>query len=1012
MVSSESVTRGSGSRHGWMFASFLFAFVLGITLDAIAEAPKQAKEAQPAQRYWQSQWEFEDVDVGKLASRLKSIGIDLGLELQGDVTVKFDVGIPLTALTDGAAYRFDGKLSSPKLTVNRLELERLQTEVTYRNGLATLTELKCSVADAMRSTPQKSEGKLSGSGTLQLVPQGDATASLDVQSVGIAPLSNLIADYFATTQSLLPKSGQVSGNVQLQTPIKSIQDVSTYTLDGTLTGVNLAIGELPPANVSIDTVMIRRGVLDVSGVDVRAQSNRGRRTDMRFVGKVNIPLTNRGPFKFEIAADDLPMTELTSMLMQQFEFADTAMIRGKLDFQMRGQGELVGNLDESRWNIGGAIASPSIRIAGVDLGSIEHDLIFTPKKFALQPRRQNSTLPDRFQLQTLKAEYRLNETSFNLTSIAAEIFGGTVSGSASLPRDDQSNLETSLSWSGIRPQWQLKMGGAIRPTVQATLAGNVQWQVPAGKFSEPVAHLGTATMTASDLSIGEQPVGQLNVNVAANSGDIYLKVAGELFGGTVKAATNANLAEGDGWSDLGQRLQSPQLQFDAVSLSEVLDVRVGLLPGSSKLNLTGQATGQISIETETPDRLDHRIPPASVTLELLNVNHQSRLLSRRIKLNGRLEQNTFRVQSLVGDYAGGTVRSNGRIYLLDSQKKFHPRVDLRLSASRVKLDQGLWFFGEPATQLQGLASITATIGGYTESVRGRGSVSGRELAAYGIPIGTAHSALVANANLNSLKWGLTFPSIRSSAGGGQIEGELMVSSARNSGFDLSSRWKTRRVDFFRLTNQIGRSSSLARGEISGEMSLRGKSIRKVEDLSGRFDFQLGRTRGSAFPGLIAASQFLGPVSIANQSFDVGQAKGVIGKGSVVIDEFWIGADNALVQADGKVNLRSGRMNLNVLIATGDFRDIAANFTQLAQRYALRSLLPTSAIISVTELLRDRTVVLAVLGTAANPIVRLRPIETFREEAARFLLREGQRLIVAGIFAEAADELDGGIGVGF
>ena len=103
------------------------------------------------------------------------------------------------------------------------------------------------------------------------------------------------------------------------------------------------------------------------------------------------------------------------------------------------------------------------------------------------------------------------------------------------------------------------------------------------------------------------------------------------------------------------------------------------------------------------------------------------------------------------------------------------------------------------------------------------------------------------------------------------------------------------------------------------------------------------------------------------------------------------------------------MNLNVLVATGDYRDIAANFTQLAQRYALRSLLPASAILSVTELLRDRTVVLTVLGTLQNPIVRLRPIETFREEAARFLLREGQRLIIAGIFAEAAGELDGGLG---
>ncbi|MDA8745377.1 AsmA-like C-terminal region-containing protein, partial [Rubripirellula amarantea] len=345
--------------------------------------------------------------------------------------------------------------------------------------------------------------------------------------------------------------------------------------------------------------------------------------------------------------------------------------------------------------------------------------------------------------------------------------------------------------------------------------------------------------------------------------------------------------------------------------------------------------------------------------------------------------------------------------LVDSSQKIHPRSDLWISANRIVLDRGLWFLGDVAEDYRGRGSLTATVNGYQESVRVRGSANGTDLSLFGLPLGKAHSGIAADANLTQMSWTLRFPSVRSTQGGGQVQGELALSSTRRGGrgVDLESRWRTRRVDFSKLTKQLGRSSSIAQGELTGDLTLNGKSIQSLDDLRGRFGFQLGQTRGASIPGLVGVSQFLGPISLVNQTFDVGEVNGVIGGGAITIDEFWIGSDTALVQADGKVFIRSGRMDLNALIATGDYRDIAADFSQLARRYALRSLLPTSAILDITELLRDRTLVVRVIGTVQDPIVRVQPIDTFREEAARFLLREGQRLIVAGVTAGAASELD-------
>jgi len=144
---------------------------------------------------------------------------------------------------------------------------------------------------------------------------------------------------------------------------------------------------------------------------------------------------------------------------------------------------------------------------------------------------------------------------------------------------------------------------------------------------------------------------------------------------------------------------------------------------------------------------------------------------------------------------------------------------------------------------------------------------------------------------------------------------------------------------------------------------------------------------------------------ATERFDVGEAKGVVGNGAIRFEELWVGSDNALVRAEGRVFLRNGGLDMTALIATGDFADLSTSFAEVARRYAMQAVLPISVILTVSDLIRDRALVVRVLGTTSNPIVRPKPVETFQEEAVRFLLREGQRLIVGRATAGTFDELD-------
>ncbi|MEO9592323.1 AsmA family protein, partial [Rhodopirellula bahusiensis] len=989
-----------------VFSSLAFAAQLSAQQPAAVQPPARQENAAPAERYWESQWAFREIDVAKLAERLKSIGIDLGIPLEGNVTVKFEVGVPWTSLTDGAAYRFDGTLTSSRLVVDRFEFLDLRTTVRYRDGVATLSSLTGSAVESGEASNDPAKGNFTGSGSLELVPQGDASANLNVDNISLDPITKLIASLFPSYEPMLPKDGELSGDVQFRAPIKRIDDIASYDLEGTIQADALELGGLPPADLKVGKVFIRDGRLRADKIDLQTTPT-SNPSAIRMIGQADLPLTGNVSFSFEVAADDLPIGQVSEWIAASESSEQEGLVQGKLDFRIQGTGELNDRAEQLQWNIAGSLASPSIQIAGVDLGSFEHDVRFTPTNFALTPRRQGSELPARFKIQRVESEYQLTETAFDLTSLAATLFGGQVTGQATVPRRDQEDLVVDLNFRDIRPELRLPVSSSIELKIASTLSGELEWKVPLNRLSDPVAHRGAAKLIASSIMLGDASIGDLNANVSTNQGEFQFDLNGDLFGGTVQGNSTAQLIASDQWNDLPARLQASQLKFDGVSLDALVD-----LLALRNMGLTGKATGNVSVNFASPSGLGRVIPgtvipDTTIDLELSQLKYRAQPLSRKLRLAGRIENDVLRIQSLRGDYADGSVSLHGLVYLVDGDGRIHPRFDTRLVASRVDLNRGLWFLGDTADQFLGRASGKATVTGHAESIRVRGNVDGRDLDIYGLPAGNAHSALVATANFQSSKWSVNFPSVRSRVGGGQLEGGLLLSSGRSGGVDITSHWKTRRMDFVRLTDQLGRSSSLASGEISGAISLRGKSIQSIDDLSGRFDFQLGDTRGAAVPGLLAASRFLGPISLANQSFDVGEAKGIIGQGVVVLDEFWLGSDNALVQADGKVYLRSGRLDLNALIATGDYRDIAANFTQLAQQYALRSLLPASAILSVSELLRDRTLVVAVMGSTQSPIVRLRPVETFREETARFLLREGQRLILTGITAGAVDGIDGG-----
>ena len=971
---------------------------------AIAQTPSDAAERKRPQatskpgRYWTTQWSFEDVDIATLTGRLERIGIDFGVEARGTVTVKFDVGIPLTDLRNAAAYRFDGTLQSKGLVIGAVELNDLSTTVTYRDGIAKLKSLKAQFVDDAK-TPA---GVIRGDGSVQLVPRGDVRLGVNASELTLSPLMNLVRSLSAQSAAGLPESGIVAGDVSIQVPLNSVDQITSYKINGKATGSAIRWKDLPRVDATVGKLNLNDGVLRLSDMRLSARSDDDSTRGIEFAGDAQYPLTGSGPFRFKLAGNDVPTGVVASLIPGLTGEGRSSLLAGDLDFMARGSGELSESMADWTWDINASLASPAFTVAGIDLGTIEHDVAWTPNRFSMVPRADPTELPDDFRVANVQIDYRIEKDQFTIDQFDAEVFGGRVRGSVKLPSNLDAMTKVGVSIDRVQPTIAVPLTLGLETKMSARLSGTVDWEVPVGSWQLPSLHRGKIDVKVSSLVVGSESIGELDLQASAQEGVLSLTATGRLLDGDVQVTTLANADADTEWNEVGKRLKNTSIRWNDISIDAGL-----LLATGRRSNLTGSTSGTLTADDINLYAAAADVAPmVELTVSLSRLTHRSSLLAREVKCESTFRRGVVEVRSIAGDYAGGFLKGSGQVYLLDREGGLHPRADLRLTASRVDLTRGLWFLGDVANDYQGKASGQVTITGFADAVRVRGSVDGRDLVVFAIPIGKAHSGLEADTSFATGRWSMRLPAIRSVVSGGLLNGEVSISSTLRGGrgVDLESRWRTNRVDFFRLSNQLGKSSTLARGEITGEVTLGGKSVQSVSDLAGRFRFRLGETRGGALPGIIGVSRFLGPVSLATERFKVGEARGLVGGGAVIIDEFWLASDAALVRADGQLYLNSLRLDLNVLVATGDYREIAADFSQIAGRFALQSLIPASAIVRVSELLRDRTLVVGIGGTVRNPIVRVRPVETFREEAVRFLIREGQRLIMTGVTAGAADSI--------
>ncbi len=957
--------------------------------DAVAQQPANP----PQYRYWTTHWSFDDIDVGKLLSRLESIGIQVPIQAQGDVSLDFDVSIPLNGLREGGAYRFNGTLRSTQLQLEQLLLADFSTTIEYEAGTLALRNLSTRWLDlraGTQATNTSDSGRLTGEVNLEVIPRGALSANLHAERLAIAPLYDLILT--ASSQPAVAiLDGDVSGSLAVNVPLDSIRTPSTWTIDADLQASSLSLAESTPLTIDTGAISLRNGVIKANDVRVESPAD----PQIKMVAAISAGLTGERPFEFDIKGNDVPLQSLVTLA----SLGPSTSVTGTLDLDAHGSGKLATqDIAQSVWTLAGRIASPELSVLGVRLGLIQHAFEFDSKHVSLA--RLNQTISDQVIIDRLLANYSIDENTAELTDLDAAVFGGTITGSATFARNEQGTDRVKLSWENINPQLNTTLWLPQSLKVSLQSSGEIDGFVPAQSLDQPAAYNGVAKIKIDQLRIGSEKVGDGQIDLRASDGQLSMEGQGELFGGSYSVHTTTSLAAVAGWFDLSAsgrlgRLQG-NVRFNQVGLGRA----ARLLNLGSHRRIDGFVSGAVTLVPHDNSEL----PQTVATLSFDNVAVDGTVLTHRLVAELSTDDIHLTVNSIRGSYAGGYIEAMGRIAMLGGVGR------LQIRAAAIDASAGLMPISMSASQAAGGKLSGRLIVETGRSLWVSGTVEVRDSRIFSIPAGDAHAAIVGSADNDLSSWTLRVRSIESAVDQGRILGEAVMRSStiRPGAFDLTSRWQARRLDFGRLLADAGGGkTSYAKGNIDGTLELNGTGIRTTADLTGRFAAELDGTQARAVPGLASAQAYLGAFSLAGTRFDQGRLRGSIGAGTARIDEFRLTGQRLQVIADGRVQLANGRMDVTAVISTGNFDVESAAVGALAQQLAVGAAPPAALFIEVNRLLSNRTLYVDVLGPLTDPRLRLKPLKNLESGLARFVVREATATFLpvvtgSGVLASGQD----------
>lgn len=757
-------------------------------------------------------------------------------------------------------------------------------------------------------------GQTQVQGTAEVTLTAPYRYDATLQLVNVAPGDlNRLPERFRPP---LPLAGRFNTHLKINGALQPL----TLRGEGSFSATGLGV-----AGVTLDTLSF---FWTADGGQLRVQDIDARLGDARLTGALQVGM--QAPYRFDInlTANDAELARFNALPPG---WRLPARVGGRVDLTVAGEG----TLQPFDFNGKGALDGRNLLVGPLRIDSMQ-------------------------------TAWSAAEGMVRLTGLDARLYGGTASGSATVPLDPQKSGEASVTWQDLQagpitkaliPNLPVEPQAAVNGTARATLG-------PADADGRrPLS--ADLTVQAPKIVVGSLTLGSLHLKASDRDGVLSYTMDAALLDGTVMLAGRWNVRNPQAGPDEGE------LQMRGVQLAPL-----GQLAG--RWPLLRSLSGQVDASARYVHSAADGRPAGEGTFDLMNLRWKNTLLADETRGRIRINGERIAINGLTATWAGGRVRAD---LLYDVRQPTAGRFTMLVRGA--ELDRVLALVA-PSLRSPVIGRIDLQL---------RGTLGDRWQGEGQIEIG--HSK-VGSVIVGSLRVPVTL-SYDPATGTAQArlrDAVISVAEGRITG-SLQLTWsgllqvegdlKFSRLDLQTLLRETIGGSPYGRGRISGELTLKGQNVASVRDLSGKLNATLRDVQPHGMPVVSVLLPYLRPALGGGRLIDEGELKVQFTNGIARVEKLTLSGDALQLYADGTATYPGERLRLNVIANT---RLLGTN------RFAAQGLLdalpavgptPITLLVEADRFVSDRVIYLRVTGTVHRPTVRIEPVPMLEEEALRFFL---------------------------
>jgi hypothetical protein len=852
---------------------------------------------------------LRDVDIAELLTKLE---VKVPYKLGGKVTVTASVSIPVANAEKTNTYRFAGTLTSNELAFEGLKVQGVSAKVRYADGVLRLTEL------AGRLPPEAGgpAGSFKGTATAAVQPRGDVSAALDLDRV---PLGQILR---AIPGEAIAVAGPVTGRAEFRAPLEKLSDPASWVASADLRSDEMiAYGRVIrgvhlPLKVEKGSAVLKAAGATVEGIPLTADATAGLAKPYRFEATAKTAAVKAADVRRLVPEVPLPFA-----------------VEGTLD----ATATLTGTASPLAYTASGTVRSDELKVGTRGANKIE-------AAWAVDPDR------------------------VRVTKLSAELFGGTVGGTADVPFAADKAGRFDVTFKEVDTAAAAKAVPDVPVKLSGKVSGELKGTIPAGKGQTPTADL---DLTAPRLTVQGIPAERLTGKLGFRGGAAEYQLEGRTLGGSFELKGR-----------YPSRPAAPPAPADRGSL-RLRGLNLHQLAGALRNPALSPLRGTVDLSFDFNNDLSEGT--GEVTAE--DVWWGEAEMIDRAAAGLRLRNGVLELVDVGGSVAGGRLRGRGRVPL-----EHLPRGYVSLTIDRA--DPKRLFAPVPAVADEVTGEVSLTVrgrpfgeaGGTGSIALPRGTVAGLDVTDLLLPFDWSAGAVGRH---------VTVRGATARVGGGRLTGDLTFNAGGSDRLDGSVKFSD-----VRLSSVVGGSSVFGNGRATGRFDVSASPFRTLNDLNGQLTASLNQASVRELPVIQQISPFLSPAGIA-APFQSGEVRGRLGNGVLRLERLALANSSASLYADGTVTL-AGRLDLDVVAQTGNIGVNDRGLRLVGLRIPAFGPIPIGLIRDVSDLLSNRTVRLTVTGTVKSPQPRVNTAALLSEEAVRFLIgRYVPGLAGASVFGAAA-----------